>query len=208
MGRFPESADTWDQRYSGPDFLFGTGPNAWLARQAALLAPGMKALAIADGEGRNGVWLAQQGLLVDAFDLSAVGMAKAAELAQRHGVHLNLHVCDCDAWDWQPEAYDCVAAIFIQFADPVQRARLFERIAATLKPGGILILQGYTLKQLDYKTGGPGEAAHLYTAELMREAFAALDILELQDYEDELHEGSRHVGRSALLGLVARKPAM
>jgi cyclopropane fatty-acyl-phospholipid synthase-like methyltransferase len=205
MGRFPESANTWDQRYSGQDFLFGTAPNAWLARQAALLAPGMKALAIADGEGRNGVWLAQQGLLVDAFDLSAVGMAKAAELAQRHGVHLNLHVCDCDAWDWQPEAYDCVLAIFIQFADPVQRAQLFERIVATLKPGGILILQGYTLKQLDYKTGGPGVAEHLYTAGLVREAFAALDILDLQDYEDELHEGSRHVGRSALLGLVARK---
>lgn len=205
MGRFPESANTWDQRYSGQDFLFGTAPNAWLARQAALLAPGMKALAIADGEGRNGVWLAQQGLLVDAFDLSAVGMAKAAELAQRHGVHLNLRVCDCDAWAWQPEAYDCVLAIFIQFADPVQRAQLFQRIVDTLKPGGILILQGYTLKQLDYKTGGPGVAEHLYTAGLVREAFAALDILDLQDYEDELHEGSRHVGRSALLGLVARK---
>jgi cyclopropane fatty-acyl-phospholipid synthase-like methyltransferase len=206
MGRFPESATTWDERYSGQDFLFGTAPNAWLARQAALLKPGQRALAIADGEGRNGVWLARQGLQVDAFDLSAVGMAKATALAQQHGVQLNVRVCDCDAWDWQPEAYDCVVAIFIQFADPVLRARLFERMVATLKPGGLLILQGYTLKQLDYKTGGPGEPAHLYTPELIREAFAGLDILDLQDYEDELHEGSRHIGRSALLGLVARKP--
>lgn len=206
MGRFPETATVWDERYSGQDFLFGTAPNAWLARQAALLKPGQRALAIADGEGRNGVWLARQGLHVDAFDLSAVGMAKATALAQQHGVQLNARVCDCDAWDWQPGTYDCVVAIFIQFADPVLRARLFERMVATLKPGGLLILQGYTLKQLDYKTGGPAEPAHLYTPELIREAFAGLDILDLQDYEDELHEGSRHIGRSALLGLVARKP--
>jgi cyclopropane fatty-acyl-phospholipid synthase-like methyltransferase len=206
MGRFPESATVWDERYSGQDFLFGTAPNAWLARQAALLKPGQRALAIADGEGRNGVWLARQGLHVDAFDLSAVGMAKATALAQQHGVQLNARVCDCDAWDWQPGTYDCVVAIFIQFADPVLRARLFERMVATLKPCGLLILQGYTLKQLDYKTGGPAEPAHLYTPELIREAFAGLDILDLQDYEDELHEGSRHIGRSALLGLVARKP--
>lgn len=204
---FSEPAKTWDARFGGPDFLFGTAPNAYLASQRALLVAGRSALAVADGEGRNSVWLAQQGLLVDAFDISPVGVAKAEELARRAGAGVNLHVSDCASWDWRPEAYDVVAAIFVQFAGPEMRRRLFADMVATLKPGGYLIVQGYTPKQLDYKTGGPRLLEHLYTGDMMRQEFAALEMIELREYESLLDEGTQHVGPSALLGMVARKPA-
>ena len=203
---FANPTQTWDACFGGPDFLFGIEPNAYLAGHRALLAAGKSALAVADGEGRNSVWLARQGLQVDAFDISPVGVAKADELARRDGVSVNLHVCDCDSWDWRPEAYDVVVAVFVQFAGPEMRRRLFAGMAATLKPGGYLIVHGYTPRQLDYKTCGPGLLGNLYTVDMMREAFAALEIVELREYDSVLAEGTQHVGPSALLGLVARKP--
>ena len=210
MGReaaFPDAAQMWNARFGGADFLFGTEPNAWLASQRALFKAGQSALAVADGEGRNSIWLARQGLLVDAFDISPVGVAKAQQLARDAGVEVALRVSDCDAWDWQAEAYDVVAAIFVQFAAPPMRRRLFANMAAALKPGGHLIVQGYTPRQLDYKTGGPGLLENLYTADMMRAEFGALEIIDLREYEAVLAEGTQHVGPSALLGMVARKPA-
>jgi SAM-dependent methyltransferase len=198
-------AAQWDQRFDRPDYLFGTEPNAWLASQRALFEPGKRALAVADGEGRNSVWLARQGLEVDAFDLSPVGVTKARALAQQSGVAVNYDVADCDAWHWPTAEYDYVVAIFVQFADPTARARLFANMVASLKPGGYLLLQGYTPKQLDYKTGGPGVLEHLYTPELLRAELPGLRIVELRDYEEELAEGARHNGMSALVGLVAQK---
>lgn len=203
---FADAAATWDRRFSADGFLFGTAPNRWLADHADAWSPGQRVLCVADGEGRNSVWLAQRGLRVDAFDVSAVGVAKARSFAAEAGVDVRFDVADVDGYAWPVDAFDGIAAIFIQFADPALRERLFARMVASLRPGGVLVLQGYTPKQLDYRTGGPGVAAHLYTEALLREAFAALDILELREYEDELEEGTGHCGRSALIGLVARKP--
>jgi SAM-dependent methyltransferase len=202
---FPQAARSWDERFSGPGFLFGTEPNAYLASHQQLFEPGKSALAVADGEGRNSVWLARQGLVVDAFDVSAVGVAKAGELARRAAVSVHLNVCDCDAWHWQPDAYDYVVAIFVQFADPDTRRRLFANMVRTLKPGGYLILQGYTPKQLDYKTGGPGVLSHLYTEQLLRDAFSELEIVELVAADTVLNEGTQHDGMSAVIGMLARK---
>jgi 2-polyprenyl-3-methyl-5-hydroxy-6-metoxy-1,4-benzoquinol methylase len=200
-----QAANFWDQKYGREEFLFGTAPNAYLASQQDLIHPGMRALAVADGEGRNSVWLARQGLCVDAFDVSSVAVAKARRLASEAQVAVEFHVADCDAWDWKPSCYDIVAAIFVQFADPALRARMFANIISTLKPGGILILQGYTPKQLEYKTGGPGVLENLYTEEMLRRELSALDIVELRIYDADLNEGTQHAGRSALVGLVGRK---
>lgn len=200
-----KAASLWDQRYGSPEFLFGTAPNDYLASQGHLLRPGMRALAVADGEGRNSVWLARQGLSVDAFDVSSVAVGKARRLAGDAQVAVDFHIADCDAWRWKPASYDVVAAIFVQFADPPMRARLFANIISTLKPGGILILQGYTPRQLDYKTGGPGVLENLYTEEILRVELGSLDIVELLNYEANLAEGTQHAGRSALIGLVGRK---
>jgi SAM-dependent methyltransferase len=203
---FADAAATWNQRFAADGYLFGVAPNAWLQAQAPALPPGGRVLCVADGEGRNSVWLARQGLQVEAFDIAELGVAKARALAAEAGVAVEFSVADCDRWPWPAEAYDAVVAIFVQFADPPQRARLFANMVRALKPGGLLLLQGYTPRQLDYKTGGPPLLSHLYTADLLRAELAALQIVELRDYEAELSEGSQHHGRSALIGLLARKP--
>lgn len=202
---FPQPADTWNQRYGQDGFLFGTAPNAWLREVAHRLPASGRVLCVADGEGRNSVWLAQQGHQVDAFDIAEVGVAKARRFAAEQGVEVNFSVADCDSFGWRAAAYDAVVAIFVQFADPAQRARLFARMAESLRPGGVLVLQGYTPQQLEYKTGGPGVLSHLYTEALLREAFASLDIEVLRCYDEVLSEGSAHRGLSALVGMVARR---
>lgn len=207
MGKgFSNPRETWDSRFATEDYIFGTEPNAWLARHALLLQPGMRVLAVADGEGRNSVWMAKQGLKVDAFDISPVGIDKAKKLAQQQGVDVNFSVCGVDDYPWKALEYDAVVAIFIQFADPDTRATLFKRMKSALKPDGLLLLQGYTPKQLEYKTGGPPNVDHLYTEAMLQDAFGDLDISELRAYEDVLAEGSQHAGQSALIGMVARKP--
>lgn len=202
---FADPAGTWNRRFTAEGYLFGTEPNAWLREHAGLWQPGQRVLSVADGEGRNSVWLARQGLQVDAFDISEVGVAKARRLAAEQGVSCNFSVNDCDDFAWPQDTYDGVAAIFVQFADPALRQRLFANIQRSLKPGATLVLQGYTPKQLEYKTGGPPLASHLYTPELLRESFAAMEIVELREYEAEVAEGTGHSGHSALIGLVARK---
>ena len=202
---FADAAETWNRRYAGDGFLFGTAPNTWLRDHAGAITPGGRVLCVADGEGRNSVWLAQQGLVVDAFDVADRAVQKAQALARQAGVQVNHTVADCDGFAWPEAAYDAVAAIFVQFADPALRTRLFQRMVASLKPGGLLILQGYTPRQLDYRTGGPPILSHLYTADLLRTAFAGLTIITLSEYEADVQEGIGHSGRSALIGLVARR---
>lgn len=207
QGRFADAAASWNERYAGSEYLFGTEPNEWLRDQAGVWSPGARVLAVADGEGRNSIWLAGRGLVVDAFDIADVAVAKARRLAEERSVTVNYTLTDCDGFPWPNAVYDGVAAIFVQFADPALRERLFRNMVRSLKPGGTLILQGYTPKQLEYATGGPPHVSHLYTAELLRAAFSGLEILELKEYEADLTEGSKHRGRSALVGLVARRPA-
>ena len=202
---FPDDAGTWNQRFAGDDYVFGTEPNAYLRAQASRWHPRNRVLCVADGEGRNSVWLAQQGFRVDAFDIAEIAIEKPSRLATQAGVTVNYQMADCDGFAWPTEGYDGVAAIFVQFAEPAVRERLFARMAECLKPGGALILQGYTPKQLDYKTGGPSAVTHLYTTSMIREAFAKLHIIELREYEADLNEGNAHRGRSALLGMVARR---
>ncbi len=202
---FTDAADTWNRRFEDEAYLFGTEPNTWLREHADAWQPGQRVLCVADGEGRNSVWLAGRGLMLDAFDIASIGVAKARRLAAEKGVSVNFSVSDCDAYPWPLDTYDGVAAVFVQFADPAMRARLFANIKRCLKPGGTLVLQGYTPRQLDYKTGGPAQLSHLYTEALLREAFADFELLHLRDYEAELTEGDRHHGRSALIGLVARR---
>jgi ubiquinone/menaquinone biosynthesis C-methylase UbiE len=200
------SSDFWNARYATDDYIFGTAPNVFLASQAALIHPGMQALAIADGEGRNGVWLAERGAQVHAIDVSRVALGKARKLAAARGVTLEFEQADVLNWTWPEAIYDLVAAIFIQFAPPPERDRIIAGIRRTLKPGGLLILQGYTPKQIEFATGGPSNPANLYTADLLRTWFGDWDILHLNEHESVISEGSHHHGMSALIDLVARKP--
>jgi cyclopropane fatty-acyl-phospholipid synthase-like methyltransferase len=196
----------WDKRFAAEDYLFGTAPNAFLAAQRERLRPGQTALAIADGEGRNGVWLAEQGLDVLSIDFSPAAQEKARRLAERRGVTLRLERADLATWRWDAAHYDVVAAIFFQFAAPALRDKIFAGIKQTLAPGGLLILQGYRPEQLKYGTGGPKQVENLYTAELLRGAFGDLRILHLAEHDSMVAEGDHHVGMSALVDLVAQKP--
>ncbi len=202
----------WSARYreAGDDYLFGVAPNTFLADRAALLTKGQTALSIADGEGRNAVWLAQQGLEVTAVEIAAVAVEKAKTLAAGRCVTVAFEVADILAPDWPPasftDAFDWVVGIFIQFTNPGERARQFAAIKLATRLGGHILLQGYTPNQLKYRTGGPSAIENLYTAEMLRDAFADWKIEELLEYEADISEGARHQGRSALIGLVARKP--
>jgi cyclopropane fatty-acyl-phospholipid synthase-like methyltransferase len=195
----------WNTRFSTEDYVFGREPNAFLASQRERFKPGQKALAIADGEGRNGVWLASLGLDVVSVDFSPIASAKARKLAQEAGVDLEIICADLDEWDWGPQRFDAVVGIFFQFASPPMRTRIFRRMQEVLKPGGLVLIEGYRTEQLAYKTGGPSAAENLYTSALLREAFADLKILHLAEYDAEVAEGSRHQGMSALIDLVAQK---
>ena len=194
----------WNARYATKDYLFGTAPAQVLPRNAGVLPGAGRALAVADGEGRNSVWLARRGLDVTAFDVAGNALAKARALARRQGVTVDFRQADADSFDWDAERFDLVAAIFVQFAGPPRRDAMFAGMIRALKPGGTLLLHGYTPKQLEYGTGGPPFVENLYTEELLREAFGGLTILRLESYEAELDEGAGHSGRSALIDLVAR----
>jgi cyclopropane fatty-acyl-phospholipid synthase-like methyltransferase len=198
-------SEVWNQRYgTTDDYLFGTLPNAFLLSQQHLLKPGAHCLAVADGEGRNGVWLAEQGLHVLSVDSSTVAVIKARRLAEQRGVEVDLEVADLLQWDWGTHRFDLVVAIFIQFAAPEQRKQVFANIRRCLKPGGLLLLQGYTPRQLEYGTGGPSQAENLYTETLLRDMFSGWDILHLREHDDFISEGSAHHGMSALIDMVAR----
>jgi SAM-dependent methyltransferase len=204
MATFINPLARWNSRFSAEGYLFGESPNAYLADMTPSLKAG-KTLSLADGEGRNSVWLAKQGFETDAFDFSPVGVQKAQQLADKHGVKVNYHCSDWEAFDWAPHRYDNVVGVFFQFVDPASRSALFAKMDQALKPGGVLLIQGYGKDQLKYKTGGPGELDHLYDEELLLSAFSNYKVLDLKTYTAEVDEGAGHKGMSALVGFVARK---
>ena len=205
---FPDYEAFWSGRYrdAGDDYLFGTAPNKFLASQADYFGASMRVLSVADGEGRNSVWLAEQGCAVTATEVSGVALEKAARLARGRHVNVDFVQADIFDWEWPQEEYDAVVGIFIQFAGPAERPRQMTGMKQAVKPGGLLFLQGYTPKQLEYRTGGPSAVENLYTEALLRELFADWEIVLLREHEDLIEEGRGHSGRSALIDLIARKP--
>jgi len=231
MTGFKDPRATWNSRYAAASgMLFGSAPNAWLASQRGRLVAGSTALCPADGDGRNGVWLASLGLHAVAFDLADVGVehavahARACGLVERSdevvahlpgvravfdsaaGGSLVLCCADIAAWPWEQSPADIIAGIFFQFASPSLRDQIFDGFRRALKPGGLLIIEGYGPRQMVYKTGGPGVEENLYTLSLLSHAFPGWPVLESRDCDAELAEGSAHVGASHLISAALRKP--
>ncbi|SFC12321.1 class I SAM-dependent methyltransferase [Tropicimonas isoalkanivorans] len=197
----------WNERYDRPDYLFGKEPAGFLEAHAHVLSRNSRVLCIADGEGRNSVYLARLGHRVTAFDGSHVAIEKARRLAADRGVEVDFREADVDGWDWTPDSWDAVVAIFIQFADPAMRKRIFDGIAQTLRPGGHLLLHGYAPRQVDYGTGGPSNPDNMYTVPMLEDAFPGWHVFDKADYDARIDEGEGHSGRSALVDFVAMKPA-
>lgn len=203
---FDDAREFWDARFSAADYIFGREPNVFLVSQLSLFSAGAKVLDVATGEGRNAVWLARHGCAVTGIDVSSLGLAKARRLAAEHGVEIDFEETDIRIWKWPPERFDAIVSIFIQFAAPSERQRVFDGMKSALRPGGVVVLQGYTPKQLEYRTGGPPQLDHMYTEELLRSAFSDMDIIHLHAHEVVLAEGTKHAGHSAVIDMVARKP--
>jgi SAM-dependent methyltransferase len=195
----------WEQRFSAAEYVFGEAPNTFLLRQASRLPAGGKALAVSDGEGRNGVWLARQGLDVVSMDFSPTAQLKAKALAAKHGVRITIQLADIFNYSWPVAAYDVIAVVFIQYMGPAKRTKVFANIAQALKPGGLLLLEGYTPTQVDYGTGGPKERENMYTRPILEEAFGGFSKIEIAEYEADIREGAGHGGISALIDLVGVK---
>ena len=195
----------WDERYAGGDFQFGEAPNLFLLSQAHRLRPGMRALAVGDGEGRNGVWLAERGLDATAVDWSAVGLAKARALADRRGVALATVTADLTRWDWPEARFDVIAWIFVHLP-PEDRALACEGALRALAPGGLLILECFTPAQKGRRSGGPKDPALLWSRALVERHFAGLEVLELLEGTVALDEGPRHQGPAEIVRAVLRRP--
>jgi cyclopropane fatty-acyl-phospholipid synthase-like methyltransferase len=197
----------WNQRFAGEDYVFGREPARFVVREAARLDPGARVLSVAEGEGRNAVWLAGQGFDVTAIEGAPNAVAKARRLATERGVSVDFRLADLEHWVWPEGAFDAVIAIFIQFARAPLRDRIFAGMKRAVRPGGLILLHGFAPRQVDYGTGGPPNREQMYTEALLREAFAEFRILSLRDYDEEIDEGKGHSGRAALVDLVARKPS-
>ena len=196
----------WNNRYgqAGDGYIYGTFPNEFLAAVADRLPPG-PVLCLAEGEGRNAVHLARRGHAVTALDQSAVGLAKARALAERHGVPLTTVVADLETYAITPRAWSGIVAIFMHLP-PALRARVLAQAAAGLQPGGVFVLECYTPAQLAYNTGGPREVSLLPTLAILQRELPGLEFEIGQELERDILEGDGHTGRGAVVQILARRP--
>ena len=201
----PSSADMWEQRYAVDEYVYGTEPNDFLATTVAAVAPpGATALCIADGEGRNGVYLAELGYEVTSVDMSASGMRKAAQLAGDRGVNLTTVVADVAEYDLGSSNWDLIVSIFAHMPPPV-RAHLHARYAEALKPGGSLVLEAYTPDQIGRGTGGPPVPELTMTLAGLHDELVGLSIREGRELIRDVIEGPGHTGEGAVVQLTAKR---
>ncbi len=199
------SADFWDARYQTDQYVYGRHANTFLTTQRHRLDAGWRALAVGDGEGRNGVWLARQGLRVTSVDVSPVAVQKALKLALDRAVTLQAVCADVTTWDWPRDVYDVAVSVFLHLP-PDQRPAVHAGLVRAVRPGGLVLLEAFTPRQRDYPSGGPPDAALLYDTETLRADFAGAEILELTEQETTLDEGPGHRGAGHTVRLVARRP--
>lgn len=194
----------WDERYSASDYAYGTEPNDFLKSVASRIPAG-PVLCLAEGQGRNAVYLASLGHDVLAVDQSPVGLERARELAVSRGVKITTEVADLSNFIIEPGSWSGIVAIFAHLP-PALRARVFAAAVRGLAPGGAFVLEAYRPKQLEYGTGGPKDVSMLMSLDALRAELAGLRIDHGIETEREIHEGDYHHGRSAVVQILAFKP--
>lgn len=193
----------WDARYAGEDYVYGKEPNDFLAAQANRLPRG-RALCLAEGEGRNAVFLAGLGYAVLAVDASTQGLAKAEKLARERGVAIDTRVADLAAYPITPGHWDLIVSIFCHLPPPVRR-HVHRAAVAGLRPGGAFLLEAYTPRQLEFGTGGPPTRELLMNLASLREELKGLHFVHAAETERDVVEGRLHTGRGAVVQLLALK---
>ncbi|MCB1691556.1 MAG: class I SAM-dependent methyltransferase [Pseudomonadales bacterium] len=195
----------WDERYESEEYFFGTAPNDFLKEVAGRVPKG-RTLCLADGEGRNGVYLATQGFDVVSIDASVKGLEKATRLAAAQGTSIETRVADLFEYDFGEGCWDCIVSIFFHMP-PENRKDVHARIVRGLAPGGHLIFESYRPEQVNYGTGGPPIPEFMMTMDDVRGDFGALTFLHAEAREREVVEGRGHSGLAAVVQLLAAKPA-
>lgn len=197
----------WDDRYSADEFVYGTAPNDFLrdCELGGTIPPSSNVLCIAEGEGRNAVFLAGRGHTVLAMDSSAVGIEKVKSLASERGVAVQTEVANLADFCFGSDRYDSIVGIFCHVPPPI-RARMLRDIPMSLKKGGVLVMECYTPRQLEYKTGGPPAPEMMFTKELIEEAFEGrLKLERCEEVVRNVIEGKLHTGKGAVVQVIARK---
>jgi hypothetical protein len=197
------SKEHWNARYADKDYIYGTEPNEFLRTVLATLEPG-RILFPAEGEGRNAVFTATKGWQVDAFDQSETGRAKALALAEKRGVSITYVISSLEEWEPGSTLYDCIALIFVHMPSKT-RTRVHQKLLKALKPGGCLLLQAFSEKQMPYASGGPKDRDLLFDMESLKRDFASLQISVLEEARPVLIEGYLHQGKAEVINLVATK---
>lgn len=196
----------WDERYADDEFMFGTEPNDFLREQFRAIPPG-RVLCLADGEGRNGVFLAQQGYDVTSVDLSPVGLAKARRLAEAKGVTIDTVAADLDQYALGSDRWSGIVWMYLHpFID--LRTKLFRAATKALTPGGVFLLEAYTPEQLARGTGGPSDASQMPTLAEIEAGLAGLTFEIGREIERDVIEGAGHFGLASVVQVVARRPAV
>ena len=193
----------WDERYAGDDYRYGKQPNAFLTEVVDRIPAAGRVLCVGDGEGRNGVWLAQQGFDVTAVEPSAVGAQKIRRLAAERGVEIDVIEDALPDHELPERSFDAVVLIFVHMP-PAMRVAVHSQVTGLLRPGGVVLLEAYTPKQLAAPgVGGPQAEQMLFTSEILDSDFATLQIEWLVETMCVLDEGPGHQGESAVIRLVA-----
>ena len=195
----------WDERYQTPEYIFGDQPCQWLIMNQHRLPQSGEALALGDGEGRNGVFLAELGFEVTSVDLSEVGLSKARDLARKRGVTIQTVQADLEHYEIEAESQDLIVSIYCHLPDAIRKL-VHERAEVALKPGGLFILEAFHHSQLKYQSGGPKTTDLLYDLDALLGDFQTLQILEAFDGLCYLDEGARHSGIGHIVRLVLQKP--
>lgn len=199
----------WNNRYAEPDYAYGKSPNAFFERMLEQLPLQGRVLFPAEGEGRNAVYGAQKGLQVVAFDISAAGKIKALQLAEERQVQIDYRVGTLEDLDLQAESFDAAVLTYAHFP-PAIRPGMHAQIQALLKPGGLVILEGFSQNNLSYRAqnpgiGGPPEKELLYTTDALRDEFRHCEALLLEEVVVSLQEGKYHNGTGSVVRFVGRK---
>ena len=195
----------WNERYNQPDYVYGTLPNDFLASVAASLPHG-KLLSLGEGEGRNAVYLASLGYEVTAVDSSDVGLEKARRLAAEKGVQITTITADLGDFQIQPNHWDAIISIFCHVPSAI-RLPLHQAVVNGLKPGGVFVLEAFTPRQLEMKTGGPASPDLLMTLASLRQELAGLRFVQAAELDRNVLEGKFHTGQAAVVQIVGIKDA-